>query len=841
MIPEPGISERLATSRAARIARLHYALAFDLPRDPSHPVEGRVTLTFTLASSDEPLVLDFAGGPEAVTRMVVNGQALVPAVAHGHIAIQSEALVDGTNEIEIAFVAGDGPLNRRDGYLYTIFVPARAHEAFPCFDQPDLKAGFALTLSIPDDWEAVSNAPERTRRVDSHAREGTALVVSFEDTDPLPTYLVAFAAGRFSVETAFRSGHMIRMYHREDDDDLVARNRRAIIDQHVAALAWLEDYTRVPYSFMKFDIVLLPAFQFGGMEHPGAIFYNASSLLLDLSATRHQQIARAHLIAHETAHMWFGNLVTMRWFADVWVKEVFANLMAAKIVAPAFPEFDHDLHFLHGHYPAAYDVDRTAGTHPIRQRLDDLRDAASLYGPIIYLKSPIVMRQLEQRLGADALRDGLREYLRRFAFSAADWPDLLDILQARTALDLRAWNRDWIEAAGRPTIEAVPHVANGVLQRLELQDRQPGGSGRAWPQPLVITMGSAEETTDIAVEWTGPMQVPAAAGRGAPSFILLNGHGLGYGEFRLDARSRAWLLMHLPELPDALTRASAWITLWDEVLGGRVEPVALLALALTALQRERVALNRQRILAYLERLFWILLTDDERARSSTEVEHVLRGLIDEANERVDKASAFATFRNLALTDGSLDWLHTLQRGEAIIEGLPLADADRTTLALELAVRGWRDVDGRLADEQRRLASDERREALRFLAPAVSPDARTREAFFDRLRDPAQRRREPWVVEGLRWLHHPLRQAHARTLIRPGLDLLAEVQRTADIFLPKRWADATLGGHASPEAAAIVRAFLDSRAPTYPVALHRLVLQASDLLFRAATVRGVSPP
>ena len=150
--------------------------------------------------------------------------------------------------------------------------------------------------------------------------------------------------------------------------------------------------------------------------------------------------------------MWFGDLVTMRWFNDVWMKEVFANFMAAKIVNPAFPEINHDLRFLYAHYPAAYDVDRTAGTNAIRQRLDNLDEAGSLYGAIIYQKAPIVMRQLEILLGAAAFRDGMREYLKAHAFGNATWTDLIAMLDRRTPEDLAAWSRAWVEEAGRPTI-----------------------------------------------------------------------------------------------------------------------------------------------------------------------------------------------------------------------------------------------------------------------------------------------------------------------------------------------------------------------------------------------------
>ena len=204
-----------------------------------------------------------------------------------------------------------------------------------------------------------------------------------------------------------RNGREMRMFHRETDAAKVARNRDALFDLHASALAWLEDYTAIPYPFDKLDFILIPSFQFGGMEHAGAILYNAASLMLDESATQNQLLNRASTIAHETSHMWFGDLVTMQWFNDVWMKEVFANFMAAKIVNPSFPTVNHELRFLLSNYPDAYSVDRTAGANPIRQPLTNLNDAGQLYGPIIYEKAPIVMRQLEMIVGEQRFRDGV--------------------------------------------------------------------------------------------------------------------------------------------------------------------------------------------------------------------------------------------------------------------------------------------------------------------------------------------------------------------------------------------------------------------------------------------------
>src|SRR5262249_43829620 len=200
--------------------------------------------------------------------------------------------------------------------------------------------------------------------------------------------------------------------------------------------------------------------------------YNAPGLLLDESATQNQLLGRASVIAHETSHMWFGDLVTMRWFNDVWTKEVFANFIAAKIVNPSFPEVNHDLRFLLAHYPPAYEVDRTAGANAIRQPLANLNEAGSLYGAIIYDKAPVVMRQLEMIVGATPFRDGLREYLNTYSFANATWRDLVRVLDARTPENLAAWSRAWVERRGRPEFTTILRTgASGKVAGLSLKMR----------------------------------------------------------------------------------------------------------------------------------------------------------------------------------------------------------------------------------------------------------------------------------------------------------------------------------------------------------------------------------
>jgi aminopeptidase N len=826
----PGVSERLASDRAPRVTDLHYQLALTIPAERTAPIAGRETLSFRLAGAGRPLALDFEpNGAGAVHALAVNGRRVAPAIRDGHI-ILADSLREGDNQVVIEFDAGDAPLNRNDEYLYTIFVPARAHEAFPCFDQPDLKARWSLTLDVPAGWETLANGAERSRTV-----TGGRTRVRFAETAPISTYLFAFAAGRFSVERAERDGRSLRMLHRETDAAKVARNRDAIFDLHAAALKWLEGYTGIPYPFGKFDFLLVPAFQFGGMEHPGAIFYNASGLMLDPSATENQQLERASTISHETAHMWFGDLVTMRWFADVWMKEVFANFMAAKIVNPSFPHINHELRFLLSYYPAAYDVDRTAGTNPIRQPLDNLKDAGTLYGAIIYRKAPIVMRQLEMLVGADAFRDGLREYLRRFQFANASWPDLIALLDARTAEDLAAWSRAWVEEAGRPIVTTELEVEQGRIASLRLRQRDPyQARGLRWTQNLQVAIGDGSSIELVPVHLAGDAaDVTAARGRPAPAFVLPNGAGLLYAECHLDPASLEWLSRHVSEVPDPLTRGSSWVTLWDALLDGELPAGRLIDLALTALPRETDALNVQQILGELQQAYWTFTPPAERAARAATVERVLRERLDAAASPSLKGAYFAALRNTALTPGTLEWLARLWRGDTQVPGLTLAETDFITLAQELAVRevpGWQMI---LSRQVERTANPDRKARLQFVIPALSADAAERDRFFASLAALDNRRHEAWVLDALRYLHHPLRAERSVRYLQPSLELLQEVQRTGDIFFPKRWMDLTLGGHRSPEAAAIVRAFLDRAGPAYPDRLRRIILSAADDLFRAS--------
>ena len=825
----PGVSRELARQRAASISGLSYALEFAVPEQADADIDGRVTIAFDLVDDAAPLQLDFTGGAGAIRRLASNGESADFRVEREHIVIPAAALEPGRNEIEIDFAAGSQALNRNPGYLYSLFVPDRARTAFPLFDQPDLKATFELTLTVPAGWRALANAS-----IESVDATATSATYRFRPSASISPYVFAFVAGEFEAVTRQRDGRSMTMLHRETDAATVERNLEQIFGLHAAAVDWLEDYTGIDYPFEKLDFALIPAFQYGGMEHAGAILYRARSLLLDEAPSDMELLGRASLIAHETAHMWFGNLVTMEWFDDVWLKEVFANFMAAKIVNPSFPEINHELNFLVRHAPAAYSVDRTAGANPIRQDLPNLNEAGQLYGPIIYDKAPIMMRQLEALLGEARLQAGLREYLDRHAFANATWSDLIAILDATTDDDLAAWSEVWVNTPGRPVLVRQPESASGGTGDDVLVQRDPSGAARVWPQRFQIaaTTGTAARRASI-LSSSAATPLHEVSGDGVERLVF-NADGQGYGLFPADANN----LLAWDELGE-VEKGAELINLYENMLAGR-EPGAgdYFAALLGIAERETNQLLLGLVLYQLTTIYWNLLPEDERRNTAPELESTLwQSMLEQSDESARKIR-FDAFAEIALTPDALRNLRDIWSGDTSIEGLPLSENDLIALAQSLAVRLPAEAETIFAAQLARTGNPDNRRKLEFIEPSLSADESVRDAFFASLADERQRELESWVLEALDNLHHPLRTAQSEKYLLPSLELLAEIQATGDIFFPSRWLDATLANHRSASAVATVNGFLDAR-PGYNAQLRAKILQAADSMFRAnaLTVAG----
>ena len=336
---EEGVSWELAQLRKESMKDLKYNLSFSIPEQKQEAVEGETRIQFTIQHPQE-IILDFRESPDKVKEVSVNGQPTEYIFLNEHILLPKASTITGKNEVHIRFIAGNQSLNRNDEFLYTLLVPDRARTVFPCFEQPNLKAEFTLQLEVPAEWEAVSNTS-----VESETITGSRKHITFRPTEPLSTYLFSFVAGKLKKVEYADGERILTAYHRETDPKKVAQ-LDIIFQQVASSLHWLEDYTDIPYPFAKYSFIILPGFQYGGMEHTGATLYNDTRMFLSEHPTLDEELARAKLIAHETAHMWFGDYVTMDWFNDVWTKEVFANYFAACITEPLFPSVNHSLNWI---------------------------------------------------------------------------------------------------------------------------------------------------------------------------------------------------------------------------------------------------------------------------------------------------------------------------------------------------------------------------------------------------------------------------------------------------------------------------------------------------------------
>lgn len=830
--PGAGISRELADVRKKTVSEVSYNLYFDVPESSQESIRGELILRFKIQPG-QPLILDFdsANGKVIAVRNNESGEEIPYTLPNGHIVIAPNHL-DSENLIHIEFIAGNEALNRKPDYLYSLFVPARASQCFPVFDQPDLKAKYSLRLRVPSHWKAISNGA-----IASSQESNGKLLIEFSETKTISSYLFAFATGEFSEITREIGERKFTMLHRETDKDKVERNLDAIFDWHVKSLDWLEAYTGIEYPFQKFGFVLIPSFQFAGMEHPGAIYYKASSLLLERSHSVQQEKSRALLIAHETAHMWFGDLVTMEWFDDVWLKEVFANFMGAKITQPGFPAIDHDLQFLMSHYPAAYDVDRTKGSHPIQQPLENLKDAGSLYGSIIYQKAPIVMRMLEDNMGSENFQSGIQEYLQKHRFGNATWDQLIDILKGHTDYQISTWNDQWVKSSEMPSLSYQlklegDSVAQYSLFTIRREDAQP----KWWGQKLKTEMGWADSTVSFQVDKVSKVvDVEDCKGLPAPDYIFNNAGGLGYGYFVMKDSSLNYYLRTIDDQTSALKRGALWINFHEHAVRGSLDPYRLVKVQITSLGKEEEPLIVSYILRSLKELYWVYLNADQRSGLSGQLEGVLLNNLLKAQQSL-KTVYFEALKNVVASPKGVELLHSIYTGKTEIDGFTLSEKDLISLVYELVVRAPEQNVPLMEQQWERIENPDMKERMAFVMHALYPEPDKRVDFFESLSDPINRENEEWVLEALTYLHHPLRVHETVALIKPSLELLEDIKATGDIFFPQRWLTSTLQFHNTEEALDVVRQFLSTN-NQYPTDLRNKILQSSDHLFRSELVRN----
>ncbi len=824
--PGDGVSKRLANQRAKVISELNYNLSIVVPEDIDEPIDGQSIITFDL-SDKQTVYLDFKATDDQLHQVIINNDTITSSIINEHIKLDKSHLVKGKNTVQIKFTLGDGALNRNNDYFYALFVPDRARTAIPCFDQPDIKGRFSVKMDLPETWTGVANGEQTIKQVN----EGRIELI-FAPSRPLSTYLWAFTAGKYQYTSRQWMKKEIGLFHMVDDTAKFNRNVDEVFRQTLASLDWLEDFTEHDYPFATYNLVAIPSFQFGGMEHPGATYYRSEKIFLDENPTRNEELSRANLIAHETAHMWFGDLVTMPWFDEVWLKEVFANFIADKITQPWFPEMNHSLRFLMAHFPSAYSVDRTEGANPIGQQLANLKNAGTLYGGIIYHKSPIVMMQLENIAGEANLKKGIQEYVKNHAYGNASWDELIAYVDKYTETDLKVWSNAWVYEPGRPVIFAEPSMQNADQWKLSQTTEYSNlsSAGTYWPQTINIIQNSDKhlqyEMFDASIKVNDQLDIDNT---------LFLADESGYGLVRLTEPQLNYWLENTPILTDELLKGRMVINLYENFLDGTIHPDQFIAYLIKAIPGEKNPLILSQYTRQLQSLFWKFVIAEKRNELAPSIEQMLWENMISRENIANKKTLFRAWQSICTTDQSVALLADILSGKKSIDKITLSENDKIGILSQLYIKDHSDAEALSKQVTESLKSKHNKEKLAFILPSLSQNAADRDAFFISLSKLENRRIESWVQSSLRNLHHPLRAEHAVNYLQSTLNLLEEIQLTGDIFFPIGWLGSSYSGHGSEQAYNVATQFLKDH-PDYPQHLKLKILQNIDMTQRAANIK-----
>jgi aminopeptidase N len=550
------------------------------------------------------------------------------------------------------------------------------------------------------------------------------------------------------------------------------------------------------------------------MEHVGAILYNDKRMFISEHPTPDEELNRVELIAHETSHDWFGDMVTMKWFNDVWTKEVFANYMASKISQEQFPKINHDLNFLKSYSIYAMADDRTAGTHPIQQQLDNLQNAGLLYGNIIYEKAPVMMRKMEQQMGSAAFQRGLQKYLKKYAFANADWDNLIDILDKENPkAKLKSFSDVWVKQKGMPDITAK--LSNG---KLAISQSDPYNRGCLWQQRFKMAVaagGEVKQIIDVNMQ-DKSVSIPIHS---AAETIIPNYDGMGYGRFIVDENSTRQLLKQWTK-GEEINREAMLMNVYENFLMHKLSADECAESLLAGLAIEKNALIASTCCNYLSTIAFFQKGDSRVSTERQMWEMSLGHSIPACRQKLTR-----TLFSLATDSTVIANLYKLWNEQS---NKLLNEDDYMSLSYQLALRRPAEWQSILNKERERISSKDRQREFDFISRGCTPDENEQTKLFESLLQKENRSIEPWAQSLLALLNNPLREPASNRFITPALDELQEIQRTGDIFFPKGWVTALLSGHKSREAKQLVESFISSH-PNYPLALKNKLLQAAYYL------------
>ncbi|MDO5032203.1 aminopeptidase N [Corynebacterium sp.] len=571
------LSHDEAQARSAALTLSTYELHLDVTGAPTEAETFGVISRIRLSNTAPDTFLDYLGA--AVESVRVNGEEVANTFDGGRIYLSGLPVGE---ELTIEVVGssrysrtGQG-LHRMhdqaDGntYLYSHLEPSDARRIFPCFDQPDLKARYTVHITGPEGWQLLANQPEVSRETTE-----SGVTATFAETPLLSTYLTSFAAGPYvSTERTWTApdgslSSELRAFARASMGEYLDEE---ILEITARGMDFFHQAFGFPYPWGKYDSIFVPEYNLGAMENPGLVTFTEHYLYRS-AATRAQHAARTNTILHEMSHMWFGDLVTPQWWDDLWLKESFAEFMGADASVEATQYTEAWTNFAGQRKNWAYQQDQLPTTHPIKAEIPDVDAARQNFDGITYAKGAAVLKQLVHYVGRENFYAGARDYFQAHAFAAATFDDLLTALKGHTERDLDAWSQAWLRTWGPDTL--TPH--------LSLKDDADDAAASAKVDELRIDSAAADVTrphrldvsffdadlrkyatldVDIAAGAQSTV-VSAAEGLDAPALLLLNDADHTYAKVRFDETSLTTLRERLSDIPDELSRAVIWTSLWN--------------------------------------------------------------------------------------------------------------------------------------------------------------------------------------------------------------------------------------------------------------------------------------
>ncbi|MFG3529076.1 aminopeptidase N [Streptomyces sp. NPDC047917] len=704
----------LTREEAQERARLLTVDAYEIDLDLSGAQEGGTyrsvtTVRFDSAEAGAETFIDLVA--PAVHEVELNGRSLDVAAVFRDSRIALPHLVAGSNELRVvadcAYTNTGEGLHRfvdpvdQQAYLYTQFEVPDARRVFASFEQPDLKATFRFTVTAPEGWTVISNSP---------TPEPKNNVWSFEPTPRISSYITALIVGPYhSVHSSYeKDGRSVPLgiYCRPSLAEFLDAD--AIFDVTRQGFDWFQEKFDYDYPFAKYDQLFVPEFNAGAMENAGAVTIR-DQYVFRSKVTDAAYETRAETILHELAHMWFGDLVTMEWWNDLWLNESFATYTS--IACQAYAEGSKWPHswttFANSMKTWAYRQDQLPSTHPIMADIRDLDDVLVNFDGITYAKGASVLKQLVAYVGMDEFFKGVQAYFKAHAFGNTRLSDLLGALEETSGRDLKAWSKAWLETAGinilRPeiTTDENGHVTSfTVLQ--EAPALPAGAKGEPTLRPHRIAIGCYEldgsgklvRTDRIELDVDGARTtVPFPAGTARPAVILLNDDDLSYAKVRLDEESLRVVTEHLGDFTESLPRALCWASAWDMTRDGELATRDYLALVLSGIGKESDIGVVQSLHRQVKLALDLYAAPEWREAGLTRWTEATLAHLRAAEPGSDHQLAWArAFAATARTPQQTDLLQSLLDGRETIEGLAVDTELRWAFVERLAAAGLLEED-----------------------------------------------------------------------------------------------------------------------------------------------------